>query len=130
MKQPCVIASWPSVPVEIVRAAGFRAVIARGTSEELKFQVGGERLEMSVKTAADTEAAAQVLAGVGTGEVRVDKEARSLAIAVNNGAESLIQVIRALDEAGITPLDVALHRPTLDDVFMTLTGRAAEEVAS
>lgn len=101
-------------------------VIARGTSEELKDQVGGERLELSVKTNADIETAAQILSGVGNGEVNVDRESRRLSVAVTNGGDSLIQAIRAFDEAGITPLDVALRRPTLDDVFLTLTGHAAE----
>jgi ABC-2 type transport system ATP-binding protein len=101
-------------------------VIARGTSEELKDQVGGERLELSVKTNADIETTVQVLSGVGNGEVNVDRESRRLSVAVTNGGDSLIQAIRAFDEAGITPLDVALRRPTLDDVFMSLTGHAAE----
>lgn len=101
-------------------------VIARGTSEELKDQVGGERLELSVKTNADIETAVQVLSGVGNGEVNVDRESRRLSVAVTNGGDSLIQAIRAFDEAGITPLDVVLRRPTLDDVFMSLTGHAAE----
>jgi ABC-2 type transport system ATP-binding protein len=101
-------------------------VIARGTSEELKDQVGGERLELSVKTNADIEAAVQILSGVGNGEFNADTESRRLSVAVTNGGDSLIQAIRAFDEAGITPLDVALRRPTLDDVFMTLTGHAAE----
>jgi ABC-2 type transport system ATP-binding protein len=101
-------------------------VIARGTSEELKDQVGGERLELSVKTSADVETAVQILARVGNGEVNADKESRRLSVPVTNGGDSLIQSIRAFDEAGITPLDVALRRPTLDDVFLTLTGHAAE----
>jgi ABC-2 type transport system ATP-binding protein len=105
-------------------------VIALGTGEELKVQVGGERLEMSVKTPADIEAAAAVLKGVGKGEVKVDREAKQLSVAVGGGAQALIQAVRALDEAGITPLDIALHRPTLDDVFLALTGHEAEEVKS
>jgi ABC-2 type transport system ATP-binding protein len=101
-------------------------VIALGTSEELKDQVGGERLELSVKSSADIETAVRILSGVGTGEVNVDTESRRLSVAVTNGGDSLIQAIRAFDEAGSTPLDVALRRPTLDDVFLTLTGHAAE----
>lgn len=101
-------------------------VIARGTSEELKNKVGGERLELGVKTSADIETTVQILSRVGNGEVNVDRESRRLSVPVTNGGDSLIQGIRAFDEAGITPLDVALRRPTLDDVFLTLTGHAAE----
>jgi len=105
-------------------------VIARGTGEELKVQVGGERLEMSVKATADIEAASAVLKGVGNGEVKVDREAKHLSVAVSGGAQALIQAVRALDEAGVTPIDIALRRPTLDDVFLALTGHEAEEVKS
>ncbi|HEY7564538.1 MAG TPA: ATP-binding cassette domain-containing protein [Acidimicrobiia bacterium] len=104
-------------------------VIARGTAEELKYQVGGERLELGVKAAADLDSAVRILQEIGGGEVDVDRDARRLSVAVADGGDSLIRAVRSFDQAGITPLDLALRRPTLDDVFMTLTGHHAEEAA-
>jgi ABC-2 type transport system ATP-binding protein len=102
-------------------------VIALGTAEELKQQVGGERIELTVKSAADLEAAREVLSSVGLGQVTVDEDARDLAVAVGVGGDALIETVRGLDARGISPLDLALRRPTLDDVFLTLTGHMAEE---
>ncbi len=102
-------------------------VIALGTAEELKQQVGGERIELTVKSAADLEAAREVLSSVGVGQVTVDEDARDLAVAVGVGGDALIETVRGLDARGISPLDLALRRPTLDDVFLTLTGHMAEE---
>jgi ABC-2 type transport system ATP-binding protein len=103
-------------------------VIALGTAEELKQQVGGERIELTVRSAADLEAAREVLSSVGVGHVTVDEDARDLAVAVGVGGDALIETVRGLDARGISPLDLALRRPTLDDVFLTLTGHVAEEV--
>ena len=102
-------------------------VIALGTAEELKQQVGGERIELTVRSAADVEAAREVLSSVGLGQVTVDEDARDLAVAVGVGGDALIETVRGLDARGISPLDLALRRPTLDDVFLTLTGHTAEE---
>ncbi|MEX1133933.1 MAG: ATP-binding cassette domain-containing protein [Acidimicrobiia bacterium] len=103
-------------------------VIALGTAEELKSKVGGERIEMTVKNDADLEPAREVLAAIGVGQVTADQDARQLAVAVGLGGDALIETVRGLDARGISPLDLALRRPTLDDVFLGLTGHVAEEM--
>ncbi|MBA2473518.1 MAG: ATP-binding cassette domain-containing protein [Pseudonocardiales bacterium] len=105
-------------------------VIARGTSNELKAQVGGERLEMVLDHAADLPEVAVVLADIGIGEPTVDSQSRRISIVVDGGAKSLIEALRRLDLQSIPVQDVGLHRPTLDDVFLKLTGHAAESGAT
>lgn len=100
-------------------------VIARGTADELKDQIGGDRLEVSVH-AADMNAAAEVLARLG-GEVHRDEGLHRLSIGVTNGSAVLTEAVRGLDASNIKILDLALKRPSLDDVFLSLTGHAAEE---
>src|SRR5689334_4791150 len=102
-------------------------VIARGTSDELKAQVGGERLEMSVARGSDLDAALRALSPYASGDLHVDHERRRVVVPVTNGSRLLPSAIRDLDAAGIQIDDLALRRPTLDDVFLTLTGHAAEE---
>ncbi|SDK88005.1 ABC-2 type transport system ATP-binding protein [Actinopolyspora mzabensis] len=101
-------------------------VIANGTSNELKALVGGERLELVVDEAAEMDTAAEVLAGIGTGTPRVDTQSRRLQVAVNDGSKSLVEAVRWLGESGIEVHDVGLHRPTLDDAFLSLTGKPTE----
>ncbi|MDQ3972780.1 MAG: ATP-binding cassette domain-containing protein [Actinomycetota bacterium] len=101
--------------------------IARGHADELKAQVGGERLELVVASADDTSSAHAVLAEVAVGEVLLDEGARALTAPVAGGPGSLMAVLRRLDTEGVEPLDVGLRRPTLDDVFLALTGRAAAD---
>jgi ABC-2 type transport system ATP-binding protein len=104
-------------------------VIARGTADQLKAEAGGERLELVVAEPGEVDAAARVLADIGAGEPAVDRHGRRVQVAVEAGAKSLIEALRRLDVEGVTVLDVGLHRPTLDDVFLTLTGHSAEEEA-
>ncbi|WP_372665692.1 ATP-binding cassette domain-containing protein [Amycolatopsis kentuckyensis] len=106
-------------------------VIARGTADELKAQIGGERLELVVASPADLPATLEVLREVGTGEPSGDDHTRRAEILVDTGPKALIEALRRLDSHGIAVQDVALHRPTLDDVFLSLTGHgaSAEEVA-
>ncbi len=107
-------------------------VIARGTADELKAQIGGERLELVVASPADLPATLGVLREVGTGEPSGDDHTRRAEILVDTGPKALIEALRRLDAQGISVQDVALHRPTLDDVFLSLTGHGAspaEEVA-
>ena len=105
-------------------------LIARGTSDQLKAQVGGERLEMVLDHAADLPEVAAVLAEIGNGEPTVDAQSRRISVVVNGGAKSLIEALRRLDLQSIPVQDVGLHRPTLDDVFLKLTGHAAESGAT
>ncbi len=102
-------------------------IIARGTADELKSQVGGERVEVVVRKPDDVAGAREVLARACGGEVSVDEHARRLTAPTAGGTESLVGVLRALDAAGIPLDDVGLRRPTLDDVFLTLTGHSAED---
>lgn len=97
-------------------------VIARGTADELKTRVGGERLELVVEHAADLEAARAALLASGSGPPDSDPQARRVRAAVTNGRKALGDVLGALDDQGVPVLDVALCRPTLDDVFLELTG--------
>ena len=101
-------------------------VIAEGTSEELKDKIGGEVLELHV--AADhLSRAAGTLRGLGAGEPTTDEETRLIRVPVGSeGPTVLLETVRRLDDAGIEIEDIALHRPTLDDVFLSLTGHAAE----
>jgi ABC-2 type transport system ATP-binding protein len=102
-------------------------VIAQGSSDTLKDQVGGDRLEVVIEDPAQMDAAAQALRTVATGEVTVNREDRRVIAPVVGGSLTLVDAVRALDNAHIAIADVALRRPTLDDVFLTLTGHTAEE---
>ena len=102
--------------------------IARGSADQLKAQVGGERIELVVASTDDLTAARAALGEVAVGDVVVDEEARTLTAPVTDGAASLMAALRRLDTDGVAVLDVGLRRPTLDDVFLSLTGRAAEKV--
>jgi ABC-2 type transport system ATP-binding protein len=102
-------------------------VIAEGTADELKTRVGGERLEVVVTEAVDVEATARVLDSYARGGVlRVETDRRHASATVEGGARLLAAVVRDLDAAGVQLDDLSLHRPTLDDVFLALTGHAAE----
>ncbi len=102
-------------------------VIAKGTSDELKNQVGGDRIELVVSNAADSLRAATVLAPFGSAQATVDEDAKRVLVPVAGGSNAIVDAIRALDEASIAITDIALRRPTLDDVFLSLTGRITEE---
>ncbi|MBO1750368.1 ATP-binding cassette domain-containing protein [Actinotalea sp. BY-33] len=101
-------------------------VIAEGTSDQLKAQVGGERLEVTVGTSSEIGAAREALRPLCEGEVAVDEHTRTLTGPVRGGTGALVEALRVLGAAQVEVLDVGLRRPTLDDVFLRLTGHEAE----
>jgi ABC-2 type transport system ATP-binding protein len=101
-------------------------VIAEGTADELKSQVGGERLEITVSDSAHVQATVSALAPLAAGEPSADEERRTVTVPVSGGAAVLADALRRLDAEGVSLDDVGLRRPTLDDVFLSLTGHAAE----
>ncbi|MEV8043258.1 ATP-binding cassette domain-containing protein [Streptomyces griseoluteus] len=101
-------------------------VIAQGTSDQLKARTGGERVEVVVHDRDRIAGTAEVLCALGKGETTVEQHTRKLTVPVTGGAKLLAEVIRELDGRGIEIDDIALRRPTLDDVFLSLTGHTAE----
>ena len=111
-------------------------VIAEGAADQLKSQLGGERLAISVSSGTDLALAERTLleiagsTGKVDGEVQVDADAHQLTVPFAAGGRGLPDALRRLDAAGLEFTDIALRRPTLDDVFLTLTGRTAEQEAN
>ncbi|MGH2734040.1 MAG: DUF4162 domain-containing protein, partial [Actinomycetota bacterium] len=105
-------------------------VIAGGTADELKSHVGGDQLEFRV-TPERAPSVAGILVSVGSGGAQVDNETGIVTVPVGeDSSRTLTDIVRRLDTNGIEFQDLALRRPTLDDVFMTLTGHSAEEEPS
>ncbi len=102
-------------------------VIATGTSDELKDRVGGERLEVRLDDGTDVQAAVQALAPM-SDETPVCEDGL-VKLSVRQRRGSIIEAVRRLSEAGVGVDDLAIRRPTLDDVFLSLTGHVAEETA-
>jgi len=103
-------------------------VIAAGTSEELKGRIGGDVLEFTVPDRSRQADAVAAISAVAESEPHVDAETGVITVGVGgNGSEALIQAVRALDAAGVETRGLGLRRPSLDDVFLALTGHAAEE---
>ncbi len=100
-------------------------VIARGTSDALKKQVGGERLEVVVESAHIAKTM-EIVASISGIKPSLDEGLRLISAPVSTGTKALLDVLKALEGAGIHALDVGLKRPSLDDVFLSLTGHAAE----
>ena len=100
-------------------------VIARGSSDELKDRLGGERLEVRLDAGADVHAGARALAELSDEAPTVDGTLVSVRVRERNGA--IVAAVNRLNQAGVGVDDLALRRPTLDDVFLTLTGHAAEQ---
>ncbi|MGZ8528349.1 MAG: ATP-binding cassette domain-containing protein [Candidatus Limnocylindrales bacterium] len=105
-------------------------VIAEGTQDELKAQIGGEVIELRLSKHADREGDLDRVAGLlcelAAAEPVIDHDAHAIRLPVVGGASLLAEVVRRLDGAGVTVNELSLHRPTLDDVFLTLTGHHAE----
>jgi ABC-2 type transport system ATP-binding protein len=102
-------------------------VIAHGTAATLKAQVGGERVEVVVPEDEDLPAAVSIVAGFCGDEVQVDDATRTLTAAATGGTEVLRRLLARFKEANVRIEDIGLRRPTLDDVFLSLTGHVAEE---
>ncbi|MFC4536021.1 ATP-binding cassette domain-containing protein [Sphaerisporangium dianthi] len=111
-------------------------VIAEGAPEELKSLIGGDRVELVVREAADMGAAASIAERVAGARPECDHDRRRVSVPVRDRMAALTAVMRALDEEGVPVEDIALRRPTLDEVFLHLTGHRAgatdktEEVAA
>jgi ABC-2 type transport system ATP-binding protein len=102
-------------------------VIASGTPDQLKDQVGGDLLEFTVPDQAKLEAAVRAVADLSDAAPGVDPDAHRVKVAVGSrGSQALVEAVRRLDSAGVETKDLALHRPSLDDVFLRVTGHAAE----
>jgi ABC-2 type transport system ATP-binding protein len=104
-------------------------VIAEGRPAELKDQAGGDRLDVVVEAGHDLAAASRIVARVASAPPEVDEQTRRISAAVALRVPALTEVIRSLADAGIEVADIGLRRPTLDDVFLRLTGHRAEPAA-
>ncbi len=102
-------------------------VIAEGTPDELKSRVGADRIELHTPDVPTLHRAAEVLGRLGSAEPDTDPATRRCSLAAPSGSRLLPLVVRALDEAGVTVEDIALRRPTLDEVFLALTGRTTAD---
>jgi ABC-2 type transport system ATP-binding protein len=103
-------------------------VIAAGTAEELKGRVGGDVIEFTVPDRSRVEDAVTAITKVGDGEPHMDAETGVVSIGVGGrGSDALIEAVRGLDAAGVVTRGLSMRRPSLDDVFLALTGHAAEE---
>ena len=107
-------------------------VIAEGTPDDLKTRLGGDRIEVVVAAPTDLAAAVAQIRRAADDEPTVDVDRRMVSVRVGHRAGALVDVLRALDAVNVPVADVALRRPTLDDVFLHLTGHraATAEVAA
>ena len=105
-------------------------VIATGTADELKSKVGGDVLEVTLARKTDVKKALTALRTLAAGDPKVDNASAHITVPVQGGAAVLVEAVRKLDRARVKIADLALRRPTLDDVFLALTGHGAEEVSS
>ena len=112
---------------DMIAVVDHGRIIARGTADELKAEVGGERIEVVIRDRERIPAAGEILARHGIGSSVLDEHTRKLTVAAEGGASTLVNVVRDLGEAGIEIDDVGVRRPTLDDVFLSLTGHASVE---
>ncbi|MEW6475927.1 MAG: ATP-binding cassette domain-containing protein [Actinomycetota bacterium] len=103
--------------------------IARGTADELKARVGGERIEVVVETAADVARAELVLDELGVGDIQSETQSRRVTAPVTGGADALEAALHRLRASGVHIVEIGLRRPTLDDVFLSLTGHVSEPSA-
>ena len=101
-------------------------VIAEGTADELKDRVGGSRLVVTIARPENLERAAQILGSMASAAPEVDARRLTLTAPVRQARGAVPEGLRALEHAGVEVVDLEVHRPTLDDVFLSLTGHAAD----
>ncbi len=104
-------------------------VIADGTPGQLKSRIGGDHIDVVLHHTGELPAAAEVVGRVAGAEAAVDPDSRQVSALVRDRVAALTEVVRALDGAGLVAEDIALRRPTLDEVFLHLTGHSAEKTA-
>jgi ABC-2 type transport system ATP-binding protein len=103
-------------------------LIAEGTSDELKTRLGGDVVEFSLSNTSESDAALQAVAGLGTQKPALDDDGVTITVPVKNGSQALLAVVEKLNKAHIAPASLSLHRPSLDDVFLALTGKKTVDV--
>jgi ABC-2 type transport system ATP-binding protein len=106
---------------DLIAVIDHGRIVSQGTADELKGRVATAVLEVRVPDG-ERDRAAAILAGIVGEEPKRDSSGSALRVPARDGTATLIAAVRALDDAGLSPGDVALHRPTLDDVFLALTG--------
>lgn len=104
------------------------SVIAQGTSDELKASVGGDRIELVIADGNQINQTVETISSIGSGKSRIDEISKRILIPVSGGSKAIVETVRRLDEAKIEIEDISLRRPTLDDVFLSLTGHIAQEI--
>ena len=103
-------------------------VIAEGTSTDLKGTIGGDVLELELADPGQLEAAVVALSGMCCGEPTIEHLTNTVRIPVESAVGTITDAVRRIDAAGIALIDIAVHRPTLDDVFLSLTGEHVDQV--
>lgn len=98
-------------------------VIAEGTSDQLKRRLGSDVVEFALKNEKQYEKALKAVSAIGNKKPGFDPETMTLTLPVKEGSKAIIEVVRALDKAKVEPVSLSMHRPSLDDVFLSLTGK-------
>ncbi len=101
--------------------------VATGSPAELKREIGGNIVELHVRNHGDLARVAQLLGRLGHGETQIDEPTRRVSVRVESGGEGLMSALRSLEDSGVELEDIAMRQPNLDEVFLALTGRPAED---
>lgn len=102
-------------------------LIAEGTSDELKTRLGGDVVEFSLSKASDSEVALKAVSRLSKQKPTIDDDGLTITVPVKNGSKGLLSVVEELNKVKIAPASLSLHRPSLDDVFLALTGKKTVE---
>ena len=103
-------------------------VIAEGTSDQLKSRLGSDVVEFALSNQKQYDKALQAVKHIGNKQPGFDQETLTFSLTVKDGSKAVIELVRALDAAKLEPASLSLHRPSLDDVFLSITGKKPEEV--